>query len=452
MKTNGMGVAIAAVLSVVGLVGTAAGQTIHEDYKVVIDEPLSVNFGESVAVSGSIAIASSPRFEDESLIGSVYAIDVNTGEQLTALVPDVDEGEFVFEFGRSIAINGNIVAVGGFVDPLNEPASGRVFVFDVKTGQQLFTIDDPTPSARSTPYFGFAASIAMSESVIIVGDSEDPLFGSNGMPMAHAFDASTGMLLFSVAPESEPYNHFYGKSVAVSDSRFAVGSSDSPFQVDVYELSTGQKLYDVSPPEYMAGYSSAMDLNEQFLVVGAWGNRIEDDRYGSVFVYDAATGELLREILAPEGEEIYQFAWSLDVDGSAVVVGSFWDEPGSELTGAAYVFDLNSGEQLLEVNASDSEVSDDFGVSVAIDGSTVVVGRPQDNEVGQNAGAAYIFTLSPFACPGDTTGDGTVDLDDLNLVLTNFGSTTTEGDANGDGTVDLDDLNLVLSNFGTSCD
>lgn len=52
---------------------------------------------------------------------------------------------------------------------------------------------------------------------------------------------------------------------------------------------------------------------------------------------------------------------------------------------------------------------------------------------------------------GDANGDGSVDLSDLNLVLANFGQTTSNGDVTGDGEVNLADLNLVLANFGQSC-
>ena len=54
----------------------------------------------------------------------------------------------------------------------------------------------------------------------------------------------------------------------------------------------------------------------------------------------------------------------------------------------------------------------------------------------------------------DVTGDGDVDLKDLNRVLALFGQDVTPGtasDANGDGTVDLQDLNLVLAQFGSTC-
>jgi len=64
------------------------------------------------------------------------------------------------------------------------------------------------------------------------------------------------------------------------------------------------------------------------------------------------------------------------------------------------------------------------------------------------------FRLVHYECTpakqllGDVNGDGSVDLDDLNLVLSNFGQTTPQGDADGNGVIDLDDLNLVLSSFG----
>ena len=52
------------------------------------------------------------------------------------------------------------------------------------------------------------------------------------------------------------------------------------------------------------------------------------------------------------------------------------------------------------------------------------------------------------AKPGDVTGDGAVTLADYNLVLANYGKTTSVGDANGDGEVTLADYNMVLAYYG----
>jgi len=63
------------------------------------------------------------------------------------------------------------------------------------------------------------------------------------------------------------------------------------------------------------------------------------------------------------------------------------------------------------------------------------------------------YTLLGGAVPGDTDGDGDVDLDDLFAVRNHFGTasgaTRADGDTDGDGDVDLDDLFAVRNNFGT---
>jgi hypothetical protein len=57
--------------------------------------------------------------------------------------------------------------------------------------------------------------------------------------------------------------------------------------------------------------------------------------------------------------------------------------------------------------------------------------------------------------PGEVIADGKVDINDLTIVLTNFGQTGvawSQGSIDGDptGTVDINDLTLVLANFGTT--
>ncbi len=54
--------------------------------------------------------------------------------------------------------------------------------------------------------------------------------------------------------------------------------------------------------------------------------------------------------------------------------------------------------------------------------------------------------------PGDLTGDGVVDIEDLDMLLANWGNTTfagswRDGDADGDGVVGQGDLGIVLANW-----
>lgn len=57
------------------------------------------------------------------------------------------------------------------------------------------------------------------------------------------------------------------------------------------------------------------------------------------------------------------------------------------------------------------------------------------------------------ACPGDTDGDGDVDISDLGLLLSQFGQSGTGlgGDVDFDDDVDISDLGLLLARFGTIC-
>ena len=69
---------------------------------------------------------------------------------------------------------------------------------------------------------------------------------------------------------------------------------------------------------------------------------------------------------------------------------------------------------------------------------------------------ATILTQNPVPLlPGDANGDGKVDINDLTVVLTNYGQSTgmgswAKGDFNTDGKVDINDLTIVLTNYGTT--
>ncbi|MCR9218164.1 MAG: hypothetical protein NXI14_13310, partial [bacterium] len=89
--------------------------------------------------------------------------------------------------------------------------------------------------------------------------------------------------------------------------------------------------------------------------------------------------------------------------------------------------------------------------SLIIGGAFTQAGNGEGPGSGSATGLAEWVALCETDCPGDVTGDNSVDLADLNLVLANFGEVTSDGDADGSGNVDLADLNLVLANFGTDC-
>ena len=89
----------------------------------------------------------------------------------------------------------------------------------------------------------------------------------------------------------------------------------------------------------------------------------------------------------------------MSIDGDTVVIGAkFHDDKGSK-SGSAYMFtratasDLASGwTQVAKLTADDGAADDLFGISVSIDGDTMVVGARQDDDKGSKSGSAYVFT------------------------------------------------------------
>ena len=72
------------------------------------------------------------------------------------------------------------------------------------------------------------------------------------------------------------------------------------------------------------------------------------------------------------------FGWSVAIAGNTVVVGAYQYNNGG--SGVAYVLRTTDGGatygQVAKLTAADAAAYDSFGYSVAIDGSTVVVGSP----------------------------------------------------------------------------
>jgi hypothetical protein len=97
------------------------------------------------------------------------------------------------------------------------------------------------------------------------------------------------------------------------------------------------------------------------------------------------------ETLLPGGPpERDRFGTSVAVAGTTAIIGAPYDSEKGEVAGAAYIFELDGGEwtQVAKLTADDASEKANFGRSVAISGDTAVVGAYGDRS---RAGAAYVF-------------------------------------------------------------
>jgi hypothetical protein len=76
-----------------------------------------------------------------------------------------------------------------------------------------------------------------------------------------------------------------------------------------------------------------------------------------------------------------------------------------------------------------------------------------DATLTSNSGVHWNVAVDPNSARGDFDDNGTVNLEDFNILAANFGTTVgawTLGDATGDGRVNLSDFNILAANFGVT--
>jgi len=143
-------------------------------------------------------------------------------------------------------------------------------------------------------------------------------------------------------------------------------------------------------------FGGCVAIDGDTIVVGADGHDIDaKGSQGSAYVFVKpgsgwATGTETARLTASDGATEDRFGISVAIDGDTVVVGAYGDDGAK---GSAYVFVEPGGgwtdttAETAKLTASDRATYDRFGCSVAISGDTVVVGAREDDD----NGSAYLF-------------------------------------------------------------
>jgi outer membrane protein assembly factor BamB len=110
-------------------------------------------------------------------------------------------------------------------------------------------------------------------------------------------------------------------------------------------------------------------------------------------VFDVTTGQELFKLTAADAPAGFQFGLDVDISGNIVVVGA--PSQFNSHAGAAYLFDLTTGQRLHKLRASDASTDDNFGGSVAIEGNIAIIGAPFfSNDARHPSGYAYVFDVT----------------------------------------------------------
>lgn len=425
----------------------ANGQTINEDFKITASDGAgNQRFGFSIAIDNGVIAVGTPRDDDNGTrSGSAYVFDASTGGELVKLLPS-DGLDFDF-FGYSIAISNGIVAVGAYFDDDNGTDSGSAYVFDASTGVQLFKLL-PSDGAEGDE---FGRTIAIDNGIVAVGAHNDDANG-NFSGSVYLFDASTGGQLFKLAPSDGSAGDGFGYSVAIDNGIVAAGAwfdtdnGGASGSAYLFNASTGAQITKLHASDGAQGdrFGTSIAIGDGVVAVGAPDS---GGFSGSAYIFNASNGGQIAKLLPDDAAAGDFFGFSVAVANGVVAVGTPSDDDNGNSSGSAYIFDASTGGQITKLLPSDGSSSDEFGRSIAIDNGTVAAGAYRDN-----SGSAYVFdTGTGVACPADLNGDGFADFLDISAFLSAFGDMQPPADLNGDGFYDFVDISAFLTAFSAGC-
>jgi len=238
-------------------------------------------------------------------------------------------------------------------------------------------------------------SVALSGSTAVVGDPRNNSF--TGAAFVFVRSGTTWSRQAKLTAAAHGFQQFLGQSVAVSGATVVAGApSNGTADVFVRSGTTWSRQAKLTGPVGSFGWSVALSITPASGATAVVGSPLENSFTGAAYAFVRAGTTWSRQarLTAADGAANDEFGGSVALSGSAAAVGAASKSLGRRITGAAYVF-VRSGttwSQQAKLTAPvHSRVSDDLGWSVALSGSTAAVGAASKNA---NTGAAYVFARS----------------------------------------------------------
>jgi len=342
-------------------------------------------FGNAVAVSGDTVVVGAALEEDANGVtqGAAYVF-VRSGagwiqQQKLKANPLINNAEF----GNVVDISGNTIVVGAWketnLNPPNPPTDtqGAAYVF-VRNGTVW------TQQARLLASDGnfndqFGNSVAIDGDSIAVGAFFDDVGANLNQGSVYVFtrSGSTWTQQTRFSSTNGAANDNFGQSVDISGETVAVGAvRKNSFRGAAYIFTRNGSIWSqqqaLTASDGTAGdeFGFAISLDGNTLAVGAHKDDTEQFQdHGSVYIF-MRNGTVWTEQPKIFQDTLFQFAqfgYTLSLDGNSLLIG----QGGGLNTAWLYVPDDN--EWILDDEFTGAAVSD-FGKAVGISGTTIVIG------------------------------------------------------------------------------
>ncbi len=439
------------------LLDPACVVSVWEEIKLTPDPPgPGDNFAEKMALDDDKLVICTPLADAQGIDSgsvSIFQRDAATGgwQETQQLLPS--NGSAMGHFGSSAATSANFIFIGAVGVGAAGPANGAVHVFE----------RDATGAWAESQILEVAGASAFGTSLAVRGDLlaiGNPASSATSSDSVHLFtlDTQSGQwieLQQLIPPFSDGAS--FGSSIALGDGIILVGRPSDPAglgpdtgsaSVYIRDAASGswvleQELHS-STAQALEAFGESVAVGDGVLIISAFAPAAGPNGPSASarsFERDPESGEWLEtqqlSCSSGCGAPGYQ---AMALEGDILVIGESQDPTPGSVT--IYQRNLATCQWIVvdQLTPTASTDGDGFGTSVAISGRTIAVGAPGDDDLAPDAGAAYVFTANGLL--HDCNGNGTEDQED---IASGFSS-----DCNGNGRPDECDIPCISNDCNSN--
>ncbi len=198
------------------------------------------------------------------------------------------------------------------------------------------------------------------------------------------------------------------RSITISALAVAISSAPLLSQTETFK-------YVASDAVPLDAFGHAVDVDGNFVVIGARDALIGGVDTGAAYVFDRTTGQELYKIVPSDGASYDKFGYSIAVQNGIALIGSpHHSVAGAPKVGAVYIYDLTTGLEIGRLVPGTLDFNGHFGIGVDMDGNLAAVGGHTRDAAGVDTGEAFVFDwttgaqlhslVAADATPGDRMG------------------------------------------------
>jgi len=390
---------------------------LSETKLVASDGSAGDEFGIALALdTDTVAVGAIWVDDIASSSGAVYVYERTSGGWAQTAKVKHNNPQTSDKLGRAVAIRNGLLAVGDYrLDGVGFD-SGGLFIFE-KSGNTWQQTHLCIP-ADNAPYDAIGRSLAMDGDLIVVGGFPDDLGLDAGGAYVYERSGSDWIERQKLLPSDGAAEDYFAQHLAISGTTIVIGSflNDATGGVNsgaayVYER-TGAGATWVQTAKLEASDAAPDDrfgewvaIQDGLIAVGAF---LDDGPAGidtgSVYLFEKVGGIWTQtaKLTASDAKESDYFGMSVSIDGGLMVIGAMGCDDGALDGGAAYLFRRASDgvwRQAAKIVPSDANPNARFGNATAILGNLIAIGAEWDNQNGAHSGAVYLYEIPTASAP-----------------------------------------------------